>query len=532
MRINNLPRVAIYLRVSSEMQIDNYSLDAQENACQSFASLRGWQVVTVYREQGASAKTLDRPEFQRMLLDAEQGQFDVLLVHKLDRFSRSLSDIINIIPHLDELGVSLVSASEAFDLSTPQGKMMVNMLSVVNQWYLDNLAQEISKGKRQRARSGDWNGTLSYGYTTPQRLKAQREDADDEQRTIIDATLARYSDVHDTGAIPCPFNADGVSFAFSQYATGNFSFRQIADILNEAGYRCNSRDGTGLFSAEMISEMLRNKFYLGQTSYGAKVKGKRREWMAGNHDAIIDATLFERCQAIRAKVASTQKVHNKAKPYPLSGIMYELENGAKWRGRYRANRREYVRDKTDTMPGTSVKADEIENDVLNILQGITIPGDWHKRVMQSLTKQPAKTNDHDALKQRLERMKTLFLLGDISEDEYISERERITRILKPQKVVRVNYEELNQIAETMKSLPSIWQVATLEEREELARLLLHRVYINEKSVAGIEASALLSHFIQSQRTAVRGGQETDTQRGHVLKCRFGRVRFKNIYLAS
>lgn len=533
MNQNQNNRVALYVRVSSEMQVDGYSLDAQESICQSFASLRGWQIVKTYREEGSSASTMERPQFQQMLHDAERGLFDIVMVHKLDRFSRQLKDMIQIIDLFDELDVALVSATEQFDLSTPAGRMQANILGSVAQWYRDNLSQEVIKGKRQRAKSGDWNGTLSYGYTTPSRLRDMRENADDETLATIHETLARYPDAHDTMAIPCPFNRMAVSIAFTEYATGKYSFQKLADLLNESGYRCESRDGTGLFSKDMISELLRNRFYIGETSYGAKVKGQSRKWMEGNHDAIISRALFDKVQELRSTVAIKNKATNRARPYPLSGILYELDTGVKWRGRYRKNRREYVREKFEDIPSTSIEAETLEQQVLVVCSGITVPDDWHKRIMASLVDdEPQDDVNHYGLMQRLERLKTLFLLGDITEDEYMMQRSEIQSILKP-KQASINMDDMNEIAEIMKNLSNIWQVATLEEKDELMQLLFHRVYVYKKSVVAVEASEMLSHLVQLQpQTAMRGGQVSYTYGGHVLRHGAVRVRFRDAFLAS
>src|SRR5689334_14517908 len=86
-------RAALYIRVSSEEQVEGYSLDAQERAGRLYGDAHGWTVVQVYRDEGKSARTDDlakRPAFQQLLADAEAGRVDAIVVHKLDRFSRNL----------------------------------------------------------------------------------------------------------------------------------------------------------------------------------------------------------------------------------------------------------------------------------------------------------------------------------------------------------------------------------------------------------------------------------------------------------
>ncbi|MBL8095448.1 MAG: recombinase family protein [Anaerolineales bacterium] len=146
-------RVALYVRVSSVAQvIEGFSLEAQDRLCRTFAAQRGWVVVAVYTEPGVSAKDSNRPAFQQMLRDARAGRLKLILSHKLDRFSRSLLDVLIHLNQLEALGVSYVSASEPFDFTTPIGKVQLAILAAFAQWYLDNLSQEIAKGKTARAR--------------------------------------------------------------------------------------------------------------------------------------------------------------------------------------------------------------------------------------------------------------------------------------------------------------------------------------------------------------------------------------------
>src|SRR5579872_2689014 len=89
-----LMRAVIYTRVSSEEQVLGWSLEAQRTQCLALVEARDWEFIRIYEEPGRSAKTDLRPVFQRMMRDAELGRFDVIVVHKLDRFSRSLLDVV------------------------------------------------------------------------------------------------------------------------------------------------------------------------------------------------------------------------------------------------------------------------------------------------------------------------------------------------------------------------------------------------------------------------------------------------------
>ena len=110
-------RSAIYIRVSSEEQIDNWSLGAQLERCQAFADSNNWDMVKVYEDAGFSAKSDQRPALQRLLRDAEAGKFDALIIYKLDRLSRRQGHMALIVERLVAAGVQLASATSMSPLA-------------------------------------------------------------------------------------------------------------------------------------------------------------------------------------------------------------------------------------------------------------------------------------------------------------------------------------------------------------------------------------------------------------------------------
>ncbi len=150
-------RAAIYSRVSHEEQVEGWSLDAQHELCLALVHQRDWSIAPhhIHFEPGRSAKTDARPAFQRMMRQAQAHQFDYIIVHKLDRFSRSLSDVVKNVAVLKKAGVGLVSVSEPWvDTTTPQGEFMLHLFALLAQWDNQNRARETAKGKAARARAG------------------------------------------------------------------------------------------------------------------------------------------------------------------------------------------------------------------------------------------------------------------------------------------------------------------------------------------------------------------------------------------
>src|SRR5436190_18451226 len=121
--LGNERLAATYVRVSSKEQVEGYSLDAQRRACQDFCASRGYTVVASYADEGVSAHTdnlAKRPDFARLLADAESGRFNVIVVHKMDRFARKLRVALECLEQLGRARVGVVSVSEPdLDYSTP-----------------------------------------------------------------------------------------------------------------------------------------------------------------------------------------------------------------------------------------------------------------------------------------------------------------------------------------------------------------------------------------------------------------------------
>ena len=160
-------RAAAYIRVSSASQVDGHSLDAQERLFRELCRSRGWEPVAVYREEGKSAHVESikkRPVFRQMLEDVTRRRFEVVVVHTLDRWSRNQRVSLEALAVLGRHNVGLVSISESFDYSTPEGRLSFQMLGAVAQYFSDSLAKHVRKGQSQRAHEGKHLGGIPFGF--------------------------------------------------------------------------------------------------------------------------------------------------------------------------------------------------------------------------------------------------------------------------------------------------------------------------------------------------------------------------------
>lgn len=224
----------IYLRVSTDEQAEEgYSLQAQERACRLFCELQGHQVAGVWSDEGYSGARADRPGLQEVLANVQAG--DLVVVHKLDRFSRSTRLLLEACEHLDQAGAHLVSVVEQIDFGTPIGKVMLTLLAAFAQYYLDNLRAETAKGHREKAKRGLWVGPAPFGY-----------------RKV------------DKGHLEPDENAPTVREIYRLYVAEGLSYGAIAAELRRQGLA----SPRGPWGRENVRVILRNRAYLGYCSAG------------------------------------------------------------------------------------------------------------------------------------------------------------------------------------------------------------------------------------------------------------------------
>ena len=158
-------KVAIYARVSTDEQAErDLSIPFQLERCRYHAQGKGWEVVKEFVDAGESARTDKRPEFQKMIASARAKGFDVILVHKFDRFARNDYDFVTYEKELEDLGIIVESVSEPGDASTPAGYISRRMMQVISSWYSKNLAVEVKKGLQRKVETGGWPKQAPFGY--------------------------------------------------------------------------------------------------------------------------------------------------------------------------------------------------------------------------------------------------------------------------------------------------------------------------------------------------------------------------------
>lgn len=158
----------IYTRVSTSMQVEGYSLEAQKDKLRKYAEYQEMSIVGEYSDEGKSGKSVEgRPQFKQMIADIESGKdnVDYVLVFKLSRFGRNAADVLSSLQKMQDYGVNLICVEDGIDSSKDAGKLMISVLSAVAEIERENILVQTMEGRRQKAREGRWNGGFApYGY--------------------------------------------------------------------------------------------------------------------------------------------------------------------------------------------------------------------------------------------------------------------------------------------------------------------------------------------------------------------------------
>jgi site-specific DNA recombinase len=365
-------KVALYTRVSTEDQAtEGTSLEVQENALVAFSKLSNYEVYKVYRDDGYSGYSLDRPALKQLLKDGESKKFNLILVHKIDRLSRNLKDLLFLYDDvLRPYGVDFKSITEPFD-TTAAGRLQLQILGTFAEFERNRLKERIFPGMIEGVKRGNWQGAryAPYGYLYNKEKKVLEVVSDE---------------------------AKVVKMIYLMYLSGQ-STPQIAGYLYEKGYK--TRSG-GKFHTKIVCDILKNKIYLGILIWNTHHYDKNQKTLKGyryvkndpskvviaegRHEAIIEQEEFD---AVQQKLNHSRKgtlTRNGNQEYLLTGLLVCAHCGHRLQGCLNCATRENKKTKTKRRyyrcsgrqthyircDNKHIRAEDAENVVLAIFETI------------------------------------------------------------------------------------------------------------------------------------------------------------------
>jgi site-specific DNA recombinase len=294
-------RCAIYTRKSSEegLEQDFNSLDAQREACEAFIASQkheGWSILPeMYDDGGFSGGTIERPAFQRLLVDVGEGKIDVVVVYKVDRLTRSLSDFAKIVEIFDKRNVSFVSVTQQFNTTTSMGRLTLNILLSFAQFEREVTGERIRDKIAASKKKGMWMGGLpSLGYD----VKDRRLVINEAEAKTVRHIFKRYTELKSVRLLKADLDALGI----------------VSKPRNASD---GTRYGEKPLARGALYLMLQNRIYRGEIVHKDKS-------YPGEHEAIVDEALWSEVQAILTENRTDRMLGTAEKQVSLlSGILFD-----------------------------------------------------------------------------------------------------------------------------------------------------------------------------------------------------------------
>ena len=301
-------RVAIYCRVSTvEQAEEGYSIDEQNLKIREYCEREGHEIYNLYEDRGISGKNItNRPGIKQLLQDATENKFDLVIVWKLNRISRKLLDILNIVELLNKHNIAFRSLTENFETETPSGKLQLNIMGAIGEFERETIAENIKLGMGAKARLGEWCGGVVLGYDIVE------IPSDGKKRKSTKLQINERE-------------ANTVRRIFDLYSQG-YGYKAVVNRVNKEGYKTKRNNE---FAVATVKEILKNPVYIGKIRYNVRQdwSKKRRNNINpnpilsdGKHEPIIDMETWNKVQVI---LKERSKKHNKIydSEFPLTGIL-------------------------------------------------------------------------------------------------------------------------------------------------------------------------------------------------------------------
>lgn len=346
-------RAAIYIRYSSENQRDGYSVEYQEEECRKFAKAENYDVMKVYVDEALTGKTAqNRVAFFDLLNDVRNGLYDVVIVYKYSRFARNLVEATLYRQQIEKNGARLVSAMERIDDTTPEGRMMRNIILAMDEYYSENLAVFVQSSMNTAAKKGKYLGGMPpYGY----RIKDGEFVVDNEEAENVRRAFALRS----SGMLPA----------------------DILRVFREEGIR--GREGKP-FTQQLLNKIFRAEKYIGVYKY--QVKGYEPVRIEGGMPAIVSRDVWDVVQILVSENANKTKPKGRARKniYPLTGKIFCSLCGEPFTGNSKGNGLFYYtcrgQSKLASCDNGSINKDELENYVFDKVGSLILREDLFEKI--------------------------------------------------------------------------------------------------------------------------------------------------------
>ena len=501
MKLNSeLKTAVVYYRVSTEKQATRgVSLAYQKRTCCEFAERNDMDILKIFHDDGASAKTTDRHVLQEMLAycNAKKKKIDCLIVYKVDRLSRDVNDYTNILVFLNKLQIRLVSTTESID-TTPTGKFIGNIMATSAQLDNDMRSERITACMLEKIKHGHWCWKAPVGYLN-------KTTEDDRKTIIVDKDKNHL-----------------IKLAFEKFSTGLYALEDVRQLINKRGLR-NSKGNK--ISPQLMHNIIVNPFYYGML----KVKDNLYK---GNQEKTIPEETFNKCQQFLKRGSKGKNISRRKENdhfplrnfaicsycgRPLTAAFSTGRLGGKF-PYYRCNNNKCTSKK-------SIAKKEIENDFLNLLKQIT-PKKKFLDIFKPIILEVWDKSYHDINKRRNILLKTIENLEKekeklidmkkkdlLDDDDFKASMQKTKQKIQEKKIIlsetkaeKFNPEEaIDYVFNFITDIPKFWTEADCQQKIRLQGLIFTErpVYLYPKfETPKISIVLKQKHVFESEKSTI------------------------------
>lgn len=449
---NHNKKAAIYIRVSTDAQAEEgYSIDAQKEQLTAYCISKNIKKYDYYIDGGWSGSNINRPELQRMITDIQEQKISHVIVYKLDRLSRSQKDTLYLIEDVfNPNDVDFISMNESMDTSTPMGKLMLGILSAFAQLERENIRLRTRMGMLERVKNGYWmgGGRVPFGY-----------DYDSQQGILIPNK-----------------DAEKVKQIYELYLKG-YAPQPIANIL-------------GLKYDRLVIQILKRKSNYGVIEYNGQI-------YQGKHKPIISKEIYD--LAMQEMQRRSEKYTGQSS-HLLTGLLYCGKCGAKMRYQKWGNSgnklvcysqqtsKKYLIKNPDC-DQEKIWAEDIEDAVIQTLFSLQEKEKQNKKSIETTSLVETLQKQKEEYETQLKRLYNLYAIdGDNTLLKTIKEHKnklqditnRCDEAQKEQDLLKSKCQQYDHIM--IESLQDKWEYMTLQERQNIVRILVDKIVITNKKV--------------------------------------------------
>ncbi len=490
----------IYLRVSTDEQAnEGFSIDNQKRACMDYAHMNGYHPKKVFEDGGRSGRTTDRPAFQDLLNSVKTTPVDAVIIYKIDRFARNVSDFSTVRKQFKEMGIKLLSVSENGDVT--EG-LIGNIFASVAEWESDVNGQRTRDALMQKFREGWQPMRPPLGYHSV--------GDKDEKKTCE----------------PDSYEAPIIKELFEMYSTGNYSILAIQDWLSNKNIV--SKTGTGL-GHSVICSMLNNPFYYGLIRWHGESK-------IGKHRAIISKELFDTCQYVLAKHRSFL-IRHRVHDFLLRGFIFCSECGQRYTAEWHKDRHKLVKRggkiayyhcqkrERNGCPAPYIEMEELETLVEKEFEKLQFSDDFielvikkAKEVLNENRKSASSitqgiTNQKNALEARRNSLEDALLDGTIDRDTFKRRHGELqqqilnldNQILEHDNKGKIDLDLIEEVLAFAKNIHQTYLDAPKFLKRHYLRFFFEKIIVKDKTIQAVVPTPVFKILEDTHKIILKQG---------------------------